>query len=132
MESIRTTISKNKADLNKMEKDAKFDQGDRWNAEREAALALFTANKIDPTKPLKGINLANTELVNAQKIALREPFTGKKSMTITPAGGTPSSAKAMTPIALPPLKSQAVIGQVYITPNGNAQWDGSKFNVVAQ
>ena len=87
MESIKSTIRRNDAELNKIQKDAKFDQGDRWNAEREAALALFTANKLDPTKELRGINLANTELVNAQKIALRQPFTGKASMTITPPGG---------------------------------------------
>ena len=88
MESIKSTIRRNDAELNKIQKDAKFDQGDRWNAEREAALSLFTANKLDPSLPLKGINLANTELVNAQKIALRQPFTGKASMTITPPGAT--------------------------------------------
>lgn len=93
MESIRSTIAKNRADLNKLEKDAKFDQGDRWNAEREAALALFAANKLDPTKEMKGINLANTELVNAQKIALRQPFTGKAAMAITPPGGGPKPSQ---------------------------------------
>ena len=100
---------------------------------------MFDANKLDQRKPLKGINLANTELVNAQRIALRDPWTGKSGATIKQPGETPAAPSAggkgdtkMTPIALPPLKSQAVIGQVYITPNGNAQWDGSKFNVVAQ
>lgn len=96
MDSIRSTITKNKADLRKIENDAKFDQGDRWNADREAALALFKANNLDPTKPLRGINLANTELVNAQKIALREPFTGKANLTITPAGSTAPSVNTIT------------------------------------
>lgn len=135
MESIKSTIRRNDAELNKIQKDAKFDQGDRWNAEREAALSLFAANKIDPTKELKGINLANTELVNAQKIALRQPFTGKASMTITPVGGTGGTKTAQpttTPIALPAAPKDAVIGQVYITAYGNAQWDGKKFNPVAK
>lgn len=88
MRSIESTIARNQREVDRLEKDAKFDQGDRWNAEREAALSLFAANKIDPTKPLKGINLANTELVNAQKIALRAPFTGKASAKITPPGTT--------------------------------------------
>lgn len=88
MESIRSTINRNNREVAKLEKDGKFDAGDRWNAEREAALALFTANNIDHTKPLKGINLANTELVNAQKIALRDPFMGKASSKITPPGST--------------------------------------------
>lgn len=88
MDSIRSTIARNKAELGKIEKDAKFDAGDRWNAELDAANALFKANGIDPTKPLKGINLANTELVNAQKIALRQPFTGKSGVkpATTPGG----------------------------------------------
>lgn len=72
IESIETTIKKNKKDLEKLD----FDAGMRWNAEREAALALFKANGLDPAQPLKGSALINTELVNAQKIALRDPFTG--------------------------------------------------------
>jgi hypothetical protein len=92
MTAIKSTIAKNAADLNKIEKDAKFDQGDRWNAELAAAQALFKANGLDPTKPLRGINLANTELVNAQKIALREPFTGKSSKNVPPPSGGGKSA----------------------------------------
>jgi len=91
IEKIESTIKKNKKDVEKLERDAKFEQGDRWNAEREAALNLFSANGLDPTKPLKGINLANTALVSAQKIALREPFTGKAALKITPPGGTPAA-----------------------------------------
>ena len=130
MESIRSTIARNKAELNKIEKDAKFDAGDRWNAELDAANALFKANGIDPTKPLKGINLANTELVNAQKIALRQPFTGKASAR--PADTATKGDPMMSAIALPASKLALKTGQVYSTPNGNAQWDGSKFNLVAK
>lgn len=128
IKSIESTIARNKKEVTRLEKEDKFDQGDRWNAEREAAIALFAANKIDPTKPLKGINLANTELVNAQKIALRQPFTGKPSAK--PA--TPGGDAKMTPVPLPASKTALNIGQVYATPNGNAQWDGSKFNLVAK
>jgi hypothetical protein len=81
MESIRTTIAKNKKEINKIDSD-KFEAGARWNEERNSAIALFDANKLDPRTPLKGINLANTELVNAQRIALRDPWTGKSGATI--------------------------------------------------
>jgi hypothetical protein len=110
IEQIQSTITKNKRDVEKLEKDAKFDAGDRWNAELAAAQALFKANGLDPTKPLRGINLANTELVNAQKIALREPFTGKSSKTVTPSGATPAAPAAGTP----DIKQQVErLGQVY-------------------
>jgi hypothetical protein len=89
--SIKTTIAKNEADLKKIGTD--FDAGRRWNAEREAALALFRANNLDPTQPLKGSALINTELVNKQTIALREPWTGGPA----PApGATPGPAAAPT------------------------------------
>jgi hypothetical protein len=91
IEQIQSTITKNKKDVEKLERDAKFEQGDRWNAEREAALALFTANGLDPYKQLPTRALANPEIVNAQKIALREPFTGKAALKITPSGGTPAA-----------------------------------------
>lgn len=87
MESIRSTIARNNKEIAKIGND-KFEAGNRWNQEREAALALFKANGLDPTQPLKGINLANTELVNAQKIALRQPWMGKAAEQITPAGST--------------------------------------------
>ena len=135
MESIRSTIARNKAELGKIEKDAKFDAGDRWNAELDAANALFKANGLDPTKPLKGINLANTELVNAQKIALRQPFTGKAAKPGAGDGGAGSTKPVQpttTPIALPANPKDAVIGQVYKTGLGDAQWDGKKFNPVAK
>ena len=92
IEKIESTIKKNKADLGKIASD-KFEAGNRWNQEREAALSLFTANKLDPRVPLKGINMANTALVNAQQVALREPWTGKANEKITPPG-TPPAAPA--------------------------------------
>ena len=88
IEQIKSTIAKNKADLNKIGSD-KFDAGERWNSELNAALALFKASGLDPTKPLKGINMANTALVNAQQIALRQPWTGKATEKITPSSATP-------------------------------------------
>ena len=93
IEQIQSTIKKNKADLGKIASD-KFEAGNRWNQEREAALNLFTANKLDPSKPLKGINLANTELVRAQSVALREPWTGKAGEKVTPSGTTPAAPAA--------------------------------------
>jgi hypothetical protein len=133
MKSIQSTINRNNAELGKIKND-KFEAGNRWNQERESAIALFNANKLDPNVPLKGINLANTELVNAQRIALRNPWTGKQSEQITPPGATPGKAAqpTTTPMPLPALKSQAVIGQVYQTEQGPMQWDGAKFNRVAK
>lgn len=135
MDSIRSTIARNNREVSKIASD-KFEAGNRWNQEREAALALFRANNLDPNVPLRGINLANTELVNAQRIALRQPWTGKATEQITPPGATaPSATKgspSMTPVALPADKRALQIGQVYSTPNGDAQWDGSKFNKVAK
>jgi hypothetical protein len=99
IENTEVLIKKNKKDLEKIGND--FTQGDRWNAEREAAISLFRAAGLDPTKPLKGAALANTELVNAQAKALRDPWTGQGNVTITPpsAVGAPPAAKpaATTP-----------------------------------
>jgi hypothetical protein len=136
MKSIQSTINRNNAELGKI-RDDKFEAGNRWNQERESAIALFKANNLDPAVPLKGINLANTELVNAQRIALRNAWTGKATEQITPPGGgaNPPSKPAQpttTPIPLPALRSQAVVGQVYITEKGPMQWDGGKFNPVAK
>ena len=86
IQSIKSTIAKNSRDMEKIGSD-KFEAGNRWNQERESAIALFNANKLDPNVPLKGINLANTELVNAQRIALRQPWQGKANEQITPPGG---------------------------------------------
>lgn len=118
IENIETNIKKNKKELERIGSD--FDAGQRWNAEREAALALFRANNLDPTQPLKGAALINTELVNKQSIALREPWTG---------GTTPRAAP--TPAAAPAdIKARVErTGQVYdpvkyeyrIGPNGEVQ-----------
>lgn len=93
MESIRSTIAKNRKEINKIDSD-KFEAGARWNEERNSAIALFEANKLDPRVPLKGINLANTELVNAQRIALRDPWTGKSGAVIKQPGGDSTGGKS--------------------------------------
>ena len=82
IEDIKGQIKKNEIDLKKIKDD--LNQGQRWNLEREAAIALFTAAGLDPSKPLRGASLANTELVNAQAKALRQPWTGSANVTITP------------------------------------------------
>lgn len=102
MESIKSTIAKNKKEINKIDSD-KFDQGARWNEERNSAVELFKANNLDPRVPLKGINLANTELVNAQRIALRDPWTGKSGSVIKEPGT--SGASKPTP-ATPDIKQR--------------------------
>jgi hypothetical protein len=108
IDKIKSTINKNKSELGKIASD-KFEAGNRWNQEREAALNLFTANKLDPSKPLKGINLANTELVRAQSVALREPWMGKAGEKITPPGTTPAA-----PVGSADIKQQVErAGQVY-------------------
>jgi hypothetical protein len=109
IDKIKAIIAKSKKEVEKLERDSKFEQGDRWNAERESALNLFKANNLDPRVPLKGINLANTELVNAQRIALREPFTGKSTLKITP----PAEIGAK-PAGSSDIKQQVErLGQVY-------------------
>ena len=103
-ENIEVQIQKNKKELNKLASD-NFTAGDRWNAEREAAISLFRAAGLDPTKPLRGANLANTELVNAQSKALRDPWTGKGNVTITPpsaVGAPPAAAPAAKPATTAP------------------------------
>lgn len=133
--AIKSTIAKNNREMSKIDSD-KFEAGARWNEERNSAIALFTANNLDPRQPLKGINLANSELVNAQRIALREPWTGKSGSTIKQpgeaGGGGKSTQPTTTAIALPASPKDAVIGQVYKTAYGDAQWDGKKFNPVAK
>jgi hypothetical protein len=91
IEKIESTIKKNKAELGKIGTD-KFEAGNRWNQEREAALALFKANGLDPYKKLPNREQANTEIVNAQKIALRDPWMGKASERITPPGAAPTGS----------------------------------------
>lgn len=83
IEDIQGQIKKNKIDLQNIGND--FKQGARWNEEREAAIKLLTANGIDWTKPLERRDRMNPELVTAQKLALRNPWTGAANSTITPA-----------------------------------------------
>lgn len=108
IENIELTIKKNTEDLKNIGND--FKSGDKWNAERESALALFRANNLDPTKPLEGSARYNTALVQAQDQALRNPWTGKGNVTITPpsAVGAPPPAPAQTgwnaKVVTPPAK----------------------------
>lgn len=105
-ESIRTTIAKNKKELAQL--GDKFEAGDRWNAERQAAIDLFAANKLDPKQPLKGAALLNTELVRAQSVALREPWTG------APTAARPAATAAPKPAEVNPIKAKVeAAGQVY-------------------
>ena len=135
IEQIQSTIKKNKAELGKIASD-KFEAGNRWNEERNSAIELFRANKLDPRNQLKGINLANPALVKAQEIALRDPWTGKSGSVIKqPGDATPppaGAAPSKTPIALPARPQDAVVGQVYNTRFGAAEWDGKKFNLVTK
>jgi len=135
IEQIQSTIKKNKAELGKIASD-KFESGNRWNEERNSAIELFRANKLDPRNQLKGINLANPALVKAQEIALRDPWTGKSGSVIKqPGDATPppaGAAPSKTPIALPARPQDAVVGQVYNTRFGAAEWDGKKFNLVTK
>jgi hypothetical protein len=103
-ESIRTTIAKNKRELAQL--GDKFEAGDRWNAERQAAIDLFAANNLDPKKPLKGAALVNTELVRAQSTALREPWGGTAPR--------PAAAAAPKPAEVNTIKAKVeAAGQVY-------------------
>jgi hypothetical protein len=97
-EDIQVRIQKNRKDLDNIGSD--FKSGDKWNAERESALALFRANKLDPTKPLEGSARYNTALVQAQDQALRTPWTGKSNVVITP----PSSGNWSATVVPSPKK----------------------------
>jgi len=92
IDNIKLTMEKNRKELDNIGSD--FKSGDKWNAERESALALFRANKLDPTKPLEGSARYNTALVQAQDQALRTPWAGKSNVVITPPSsvGAPSAA----------------------------------------
>lgn len=77
IESLKTTIAKNKAELNKIGTD--LDSGTRWNMEREAAIkTLAAAGYANPNSKLQGADALNASMVSAQKIALRDPWTGGK------------------------------------------------------
>lgn len=100
-ESIRTTIAKNKRELAQL--GDKFEAGDRWNAERQAAIDLFAANNLDPKKPLKGAALVNTELVRAQSTALREPWTG------VPTAAKSAAATAFKPAGKAKVEAAGIV-----------------------
>ena len=76
IESLKTTIAKNKADLEKIGTD--FDAGTRWNYERESAIKSLAAAGYKPDDELRGADKLNTALVSAQKVALRDVWQGGK------------------------------------------------------
>lgn len=81
IESLETTIKKNKAELAKIGTD--FDAGTRWNYERQAAIDTLNAAGYKPDQKLEGADQLNTALVSAQKIALRPIWeAGKKPQTV--------------------------------------------------
>lgn len=82
IQNTKVIIEKNLKELKEIGND--FKQGARWNEEREAAIKLLTANGIDWTKELSRRDRMNPELVTAQKLALRNPWTGAAASTITP------------------------------------------------
>lgn len=82
IQNTKVIIEKNLKELKEIGND--FKQGARWNEEREAAIKLLTANNIDWTKELSRRDRMNPELVTAQKLALRNPWTGAAASTITP------------------------------------------------
>lgn len=127
VDQIKANIRLDNARLGQIGKDD-FDKGARWNAENAAARQFLEANKVDLNKPLTGAAKANPAFVEAYQKALRNDWTGSKGITSPSKPSSPS----MTPVALPADKRALNVGQVYSTPNGNAQWDGSKFNLVAK
>ena len=130
LEQIKTNIKLDNARLGQIGKDD-FDKGARWNAENAAAREFLAANKIDLNKPLTGAARANPAFVEAYQKALRNDWTGSKGIT-SPSSGAKPVQPTTNPIALPSNPKDAVIGQVYSTSFGPAQWDGSKFNKVAK
>lgn len=76
IESLETTIKKNKADLDKIGND--FDAGTRWNYERQAAIDTLAAAGYKPGDKLRDADQLNTSLVSAQRVALRQPWLGGK------------------------------------------------------
>ena len=76
IENLKTTISKNKAELAKIGTD--FDAGTRWNYERDAAIKALAAAGYKPDDELRGADKLNTALVSAQKVALRDVWQGGK------------------------------------------------------
>lgn len=99
IENTEVIIKKNKKELLEIGND--FKQGARWNEEREAAIKLLTANGIDWTKELTRRERLNPEIVKAQQLALRNPWAGAGSATITPPptslGGTAAPAPRRAP-----------------------------------
>jgi hypothetical protein len=105
-------LQKNKAQLakyNKELKDAeKFGPAERWDAEREAAIALLKVNNINPTDDLdQKTAMLNPEIVQAQKLALRTPLGTKQQQT--PSYGTNQPPPAPSPRTASPAAGAPVI-----------------------
>ena len=80
LEKARVLTKKYRKDLEDAEK---FGPGERWQAEKQAALNLLKNYKVDPTKPLEGqikagllYSPAGAEIVNAYERALRPDVRG--------------------------------------------------------
>jgi hypothetical protein len=98
-EKTRTIIDKNKKELKDI--GTNFDAGTRWNYERQAAINLLASNGYNPGDKLRGADLLNPELVQAQEKAMREPWAGS---------AMPSARSATTPRPLafkPPAAGQS-------------------------
>lgn len=109
IEDLEGQIKKNKEDLKNIGND--FKQGARWNEEREAGINLLVANGIDWTKPLSRRDRMNPEIVNAQKLALRNPWTGAgASSAITPPPTSLGGAAAPAPRGAPAAKNNDPLG----------------------
>lgn len=83
-EKSRVLIKKYRKDL---EDATKFGPGERWQAEKQAALNLLKNYNIDPTKPLEGqvkasllYSPAGAEITNAYERALRPDVQGPKAV----------------------------------------------------
>ncbi len=109
IEDLKGQIKKNEIELKNIGND--FKQGARWNEEREAAINLLVANNIDWSKPLSRRDRMNTEIVNAQKLALRNPWTGAgASSAITPPPTSLGGTAAPAPRGAPAAKNNDPLG----------------------
>jgi hypothetical protein len=81
----KALIEKYQKETKEVADNAKLTPAQRWNAERQAAIELFKAYKLDPAAPLTGANALNPALTGAQKQALRSPVPEGAQVPATPA-----------------------------------------------
>lgn len=98
---LKSLIAKNKKDLEKIDK-ADFDAGTRWNFERQSSIDLLASYGYKPGDKLKGADQLNSELIQAQERAMRQPWQGSATPT---ARTTP----AVTPAATSGVRQPAVV-----------------------